>query len=144
MRRVHVRHPSFPEVESNQLLSPAAQAVWQVLCGDRGHWRAGIYSPSAARAEDLEELERHTCPELFLLLGGRVRLVLFDADAPEGRRELELEAGRPVLVSAPHNGYCPDGPHKGTAFVVERDEFATEYRSSGEWLRSGTITLPPI
>jgi hypothetical protein len=69
-------------------------------------------------------LELHDCPELFLLLSGRLTLLL----ATDGAiRQLPLEPGRPVLVTAPHCGFCPDGPHTGTAFVVERDSFDTTY-----------------
>jgi hypothetical protein len=36
-------------------------------------------------------------------------------------------------VTAPHNGFCPNGPHSGTALVIERDSFDTEYRPPREW-----------
>jgi hypothetical protein len=61
---------------------------------------------------------------------GRVVLVIAENS---GTREIELEPGKPVLVQSPHSGYCPDGPHTGTAFVVERDAFDTEYRTAKEW-----------
>lgn len=124
MRRVVVQPPSFPEAPSERGLEPAPGKVWQVLCGDEGCWRAGVYSPEAVTADACVELERHTCPELFLLLEGRVTLVALQ----DGKRnELPLEKGKPVLIRAPHSGFCPDGPHTGKAFVVERDRFETEY-----------------
>ena len=130
MRHVVTRAPSFPGVAPDTLLEALPDQVWQVVCGDGGHWRAGIYSPSASAREHLQELERHDCPELFLLMRGRVILVVSD----EGRvREIELQQGKPMLISAPHTGYCPDGPHTGAAFVVERDCFDTEYRGVAEW-----------
>lgn len=125
-RKVQVTSPSFPEVPFDALLSAFEPGQrWQVLCGDAEHWRVGVYSPPETRAEELEELERHDCPEFFLLLSGRLTLLLTGADGPE---ELELEQGRPALVTAPHGGFCPDGPHTGVALVVERDAFTTEYR----------------
>lgn len=130
MRKVQTRPPSFPEVASNELLEPEPARVWQVVCGDAGHWRTGIYSPSASAREQLAQLERHDCPELFILLEGRLILVLGEH---KQLRELELQPGRPVLVRAPHNGYCPEGPHTGRALVVERDAFDTEYREVSEW-----------
>jgi hypothetical protein len=133
MRRVPTRPPSFPDVTPDTLLAPAKAVTWQVLCGDRGHWRCGIYSPELDCFEAVGELERHDCPELFLLLRGRVTLVLSAPHEPRSVRELPLEPGRPVLVTAPHSGYCPDGPHTGAAFVVERDAFDTEYREPAEW-----------
>ncbi len=130
MRTVHVKPPSFPEVEPNQPIELEPSRLWQVVAGDTDHWRAGVYSPAATRAADLPELERHSCPELFLLLDGRITLLIHDG---AGVRELPLEPGRPVLITQPHSGFCPDGPHTGRAFVVERDIFSTEYRSPSEW-----------
>ena len=132
MRTVHVHPPSFPDVEPNTPSNIEAGRLWQVLCGDADHWRAGVYSPAATSAADLPELERHTCPELFLLLEGRVTLLLHDGD---GVRELPLEHGKPVLVTHPHSGFCPDGPHTGKVFVVERDVFSTTYKTPEGWKR---------
>ncbi|MBI5533323.1 MAG: hypothetical protein HY898_11440 [Deltaproteobacteria bacterium] len=134
MRVVHTRPPSFPTVRADALLQPKAAQVWQVVCGDAEHWRAGVYSPAMTSKEQIEELERHDCPELFLLLQGRLTLLIADSG---GVRELELKQGEPVLVSSPHSGFCPDGPHTGSAFVVERDSFDTEYRKVGEWTTRG-------
>jgi hypothetical protein len=130
MRTVHVQPPSFPVVASEIPLVPEAGRLWQVLCGDAGHWRAGIYAPAATSPAGCPELERHTCPELFLLLEGRLTLLVHDGDTV---RELPLAPGQPVLVVAPHSGFCPDGPHTGRAFVVERDLFSTEYRAPTDW-----------
>ena len=134
MRRVQVQSPSFPAVPLDALLDAGVGQLWQVLCGDEGHWRLGLYSPELTRAQDCVELERHTCPELFLLLSGKVSLVL----AEGGRlRSLALEVGRPALITAPHSGFCPEGAHTGVALVLERDVFETEYRSAQEWLSEG-------
>jgi len=130
MREVSVGRPSFPDVECELPLEIEEELRWQVICGDTGHWRAGVYSPPEASREDIGELERHDCPELFLLLSGRMRLVCF---RDGGEEEIELRPMKPVLVRAPHSGYCPDGPHTGAAFVVERDAFTTEYRRPKEW-----------
>jgi hypothetical protein len=135
MRVVSVEPPSFPEVAPNAPIPlPEDRTRWRVLCGDADHWRVGVYSPAATRADQLTELERHTCPELFWLLEGRLTLLLA---GPDGLRELPLEPGHPVLVTAPHDGFCPDGPHTGRALVVERDTFATEYRVPRGWLDTG-------
>jgi hypothetical protein len=131
IKLVQTRPPSFPEVRPNTPLPPEAARVWQVLCGDTGHWRLGFYSPAEASADAIAQLEQHDCPELFLLLEGRLTLLLAEGD---GTRELQLEPGQPVLISAPHAGFCPDGPHTGTAVVVERDNFDTEYRPVNGWL----------
>lgn len=134
MRLEETRRPSFPSVNPNVLLDIRSGERWQVACGDEGHWRVGYYSPSTTRPDDLTELERHDCPELFMLVSGRLGLLLVENGAT---RELMLEAGRPTLVTAPHAGFCPDGPHTGVAIVVERDAFDTEYRSVADWIRQG-------
>ena len=131
MRTVTVRPPSFPDVPPDHPLGIEPGRVWQVLCGDPGHWRTGVYSPAATSATQCPELERHDGPELFLLVTGRVTLLL--ADGAGGVRPLALEPLQPVLVSAPHAGFCPDGPHAGCALVVERDAFTTEYREPAGW-----------
>jgi hypothetical protein len=130
LRTVHVKPPSFPAVEPDSSLDLEPSRLWQVVAGDLGHWRAGVYSPAGVSAADCPELERHSCPELFLLMEGRVTLLIHDG---QGLRELPLEHGKPVLVTSPHSGFCPDGPHTGRAFVVERDIFSTEYRQPEAW-----------
>jgi len=130
MRKVTTRPPSFPEAAPNTLFSPEQKAQWQVICGDRDHWRVGLYMPKEASRADVHELERHDCPELFLLLSGALTLVVSEHGA---MRELPLEIGRPTLITAPHSGYCPGGPHTGVALVVERDSFDTEYRDVADW-----------
>lgn len=134
MRLVSVTPPSFPAAAPDEPVAVTEGLRWQVLCGDAGHFRVGVFSPAATRADELAELERHDCPELFCLLEGRITLLLA---GPDGLRELELEPGRPVLVTSPHDGFCPDGPHAGRALVVERDAFTTEYRTPVEWLARG-------
>lgn len=130
MRKVEVKAPSFPDAPANRALEVEPGVRWQVLCGDGAHWRVGVYSPPETRAADCAELERHDCPEYFHLLSGRLTLLI--KDGPQAR-EVPLEPGRPVLVTAPHCGFCPGGPHTGLALVVERDLFSTEYRAPGEW-----------
>lgn len=125
MRTVTVERPSFPSVECNKILQAQLTKEWQVVCGDTEHYRCGIYSPAFSTALQIVELESHTCPEVFLLLSGRLTLLLNDNGK---ERELALELGKPVVIDTWHNGYCPDGPHTGSAFVVERDAFTTTYK----------------
>jgi hypothetical protein len=133
MRTVRTQPPSFPDVPPNRPLDLPVGQRWHVVCGDAGRWRVGLYSPTKAAPEEIGELERHDCPELFVLLEGRVSLLLVEDGAP---RVLELEPGRPVLVTAPHSGFCPDGPGTGSALVVERDAFRTDYDTVADWLRA--------
>ncbi len=134
MRTVTTVPPSFPPVTPDVLLPPAERERWRVICGDAEHWRVGLYSPGDTAPQDIVELEQHDCPEMFLLLSGNLSLLLLR----EGRvEEVPLEAGRPILVEAPHNGFCPCGAHTGVALVVERDRFKTIYRTIDEWLQTG-------
>jgi hypothetical protein len=126
MKTIKTMKPSFPAVRFDFPVNIKPGIRWQVLCGDSCHWRAGIYSPQETSMKKIKELEKHDCPELFLLLRGRLVIVIADEN---GLRECELEKEKPVLVTSFHSGFCPDGSHSGTAFVIERDEFETEYRN---------------
>ncbi len=124
MRTVTTKRPSFPDAPVNVPLEFIEGERWQVPCGDGGHWRMGFYSPEFGSAADIEELEWHDCPELFLLIEGKVSLVLSD---DEGERIVALEPKKPVLVTCRHAGFCPKGPFTGVCAVIERDAFETEY-----------------
>lgn len=95
---------------------------WQVPFADDGFWRSGIYKPEFHSPDEIDELEKHSCPELFLCCGGTMGLLVSD-----GTREevLYLEPGQALEVTDYHNGFCVDP--KGWFFVVERTDFATEY-----------------
>ena len=135
MRRLSTRPPSFPQAPVDAPLPIVPRERWQVLCGDSGHYRVGAYSPEIGSSAAIGQLEWHDCPELFVLLRGRLTLVL--SDGAGKTRELALEPDHPVLVTAPHAGYCPDGPFTGVALVVERDAFETEYRPIADWRQEG-------
>ena len=140
MRTVQVEYPSFPIVDNDALIS-IGDDVWQVLCGDRDHWRIGVYSSQYSSLSEITELEQHSCPEFFLLLQGRLTLLL-----AKNRKllELPLEIGKGVLVTAPHAGFCPDGPQTGKALVVERDTFTTKYASPQEFTTNQTLEFEPV
>lgn len=123
--RVMTPAGSFPGFALHRGLKARMKKEWQVLAGDKNHWRVGYYCPPQSRASQLRELEKHTCVELFLLLQGNITLVL---DKGDREYEIALEPMKPVMVSDWHAGYCPDGPHTGIALVVERDRFCTVYR----------------
>lgn len=131
MRKVETRPPSFPQVVFDQPLPWPEGERWNVVCGDEGHWRVGVYSPGETGPDELPELEKHDCPELFVLMKGNLTLLVADEDRV---RELPLQPGVPVLITSPHAGFCPDGPHTGVALVVERDSFDTEYRAPEAWI----------
>lgn len=126
LKTVKTQNPSFPDVLPNRLLNMDSNKLWQVICGDKGHWRIGFYSPDTDSLSCIHELERHSCPELFILLSGHVSLVI---EEDEKIRIIELEPLRPILVNTWHNGFCPNGKNAGVALVVERDEFTTEYKT---------------
>ena len=124
-KRARTSAGSFPKFPLHQGIVAKAKKEWQVLCGDKDHWRTGFYSPPQSRAKDVSFLEKHTCVELFMLLQGSITLILDDG---KGEYELKLKPMQPVMVSGWHNGYCPNGPHTGVSIVIERDQFTTFYR----------------
>lgn len=88
-----------------------------------------MYSPQESSRQDIQELEWHDCPELFMLVSGRLNLLIRKGT---NLIEVPLEPLKPILVTSPHNGFCPDGPGTGIAIVVERDRFVTHYRNVDE------------
>jgi hypothetical protein len=75
-------------------------------------------------------LEKHSCPELFVLIEGEVILVLAKNNE---LHTLKLEKFKPVLVDAWHSGFCPEGPLSGKTLIIERDHFTTEYRAAKDF-----------
>lgn len=105
---------------------------WQLLDDDRTS-RARICSPAESSLADIDELAHHDVPSLFLLLEGRITIVC--ANNAGELHEMALEAGSPVLISAAHATYCPDGPHRGVALVVERADLPSQWQPAThlEW-----------
>ena len=85
-----------------------------------------IYSPEANSIDAIDRLEKHDCPELFILLSGAISIVIKNNNKLE---IIKLEPLKPILIDTWHSGFCPNGKHTGTALVVERDEFTTVYQS---------------
>lgn len=131
MRQVTTKKSSFSKFNFNELLTSKDKERWQVLCGDEDHWRLGIYSPESSKESDILEFESHDCPEMFILIEGRVSLLLFH-ESIKKFETLELEQGKPVMIDTWHDGFCPDGPFTGKALVIERDEFETFYKNREE------------
>lgn len=126
-------YPSFPEVIKDRLLTIKRHKRWQVICGDRGHYRVGIYSPEHTKKSDIKILEKHSCSEFFMLIEGELSLLLIDDNGRE--KVLKLLPFRPIFVSTWHNGFSPAGKFKGVSIVVERDEFSTIYKSRDELIQ---------
>ncbi len=105
---------------------------WRVLFQDPGFWRVGIYRPEHTSPADIKILERHTCPELFICVGGRAGLLIIENGVEE---ILEMNNGDAFLAEGLHNGFSIDG--KGFFIVVERTRFITEYidRATGMVVR---------
>lgn len=116
---------AFPAFPMHKLISAKPGKKFQVLAGDKNHWRVGLGSPAFDRRDQITELEKHSCPEMFLLLKGNVTMVMDDG---KGERELILKPMKPVMVSCWHRSYCPDGPHTGMVLIVERDDIRTVFR----------------
>lgn len=119
-------NPTF-KVPYNTPLTLKNKTLWQVICGEGANWRTGLYSPDIASAKEIKRLEKHSCSEFFILLSGKLNL-LIENDAEAGLKIIELEAFKPILINTWHSGFCPDGPYTGSALVVELGDFTTEYK----------------
>lgn len=126
-KKIVTRRPSFPSVVLDELFkAPRSRERWQVICGDKRHYRIGLYSPEVAAVGEIREFERHSCDEFFILLKGQVSLALMtETKGKQKIRVVRLKPLQPVLVRTWHSGFCPQGAFKGLALVVERDEFTT-------------------
>ncbi|MFW5861279.1 MAG: hypothetical protein ACOCWZ_03430 [Spirochaetota bacterium] len=104
---------------------------WHVPFEDSGSFRVGVYSPEFYSAAQIDVLEKHTCPELFICTGGRMGLLLSE-DGYE--TEIILQPGEAVMVTEHHNGFMVD--REGFFIVVEQTAFSTEYidRKTGKVL----------
>ena len=94
---------------------------WRVLFSENEKWLVGIYIPNAKSREELPYLEKHSSPELFLLLDGSVTLVLSNG---KRKRDAPLRKNELLIVDEWHNGYSKKG---GKALVVERVGQHTKY-----------------
>jgi hypothetical protein len=129
-RKIETRSPSFPRVALDKAIRRLKRGRrWQVVCGDSGKYRVGIYSPEVASVEEIREFERHSCDEFFLLLEGEVTLaMLVETGRGPRLKELPLRPLEPVFVRGWHAGFCPKGAFTGLAVVVERDHFTSWMR----------------
>ncbi len=96
---------------------------WQVFEEDGGFWRTGIYLPEFSSPEEIDRLERHSCPELFICQEDEMGLLV---DEGSGEEEIILQPGEYLTVTGWHNGFRAS--EEGFFLVVERSNFETEYR----------------
>lgn len=106
----------------DKLLKLEPDSVWKVFTQDTGFWRAGIYKPEHGDIEEINILEKHTCPELFICAGGRMGLLIFDG---KNEHQIDFKPNDAMLVHDYHNGYAID--RDGYFIVVERTSFSTDY-----------------
>ena len=106
---------------------------WTIIAQDPGQWRIGIYRPEYADESEIHELEKHTCPELFICAEGPMGLVV---RTERGEKVKRLAPGEAAFVTGHHNGFCAS--ENGYFIVAERTAFTTEFidRRTGSFLRS--------
>ncbi len=97
---------------------------WKVMFRDKNKWLSGLYSPEFTKDGEIKKFEKHSGPELFLLLEGKMTLVLLKS---KGREEIPLKKDEAVIVDTWHNAYRPRGC-KGVALVVEKDNISTQWK----------------
>ncbi|MGL4368605.1 MAG: hypothetical protein ACRCUT_02885 [Spirochaetota bacterium] len=117
----------------NDFFTITADTRWKIAAQDPGHWRIGIYRPEYLRDSDIRELEKHTCPELFICAEGEMGLVVYDG---KGETVRILHPGDAAMLTDYHNGFCAS--EKGYFIVAERTTFETEFidRNTKSFLRS--------
>lgn len=96
---------------------------WRVLQSDKNFWTIGLYSPENKSKEEIKFLEKHNCPEAFLLLEGEITLII-KKDKNSRLRKVVLKKDKMVVVDEYHNSYSPKG---GKALVIERDKVKTDF-----------------
>lgn len=96
---------------------------WEVIFNEGQNWRIGIYRPKYRSRDEIRELERHSCPEAFLLLQGELTMLYRDGSGT--LQEKQLSTGELVTFSEPHAGFSSN--LDGVAFVVENAKFETVY-----------------
>lgn len=99
---------------------------WKVIfehpsgCG----YKLGVYFPEFADKASIDSLEKHSGPELFLLINGTVKILVRDyLGTLASEKELWLQPGQAVLVWGYHNAYSPD---RGSLWVLEECAMKTE------------------
>ena len=96
---------------------------WSIFAEDPEHWRLGLYHPEYKSVDEIAELEKHSCPELFICCGGKMGIIL---DQEDSIVNLVLNDKEMLLVNSFHNAYQID---EGAYFlVVERDNFTTSFK----------------
>jgi hypothetical protein len=110
------------EPMNNHVKKCSPSVRWEVIYSDPGAWRSGIYRPDAIRPDEIDALERHSCPELFVCMEGRAGLLLWDG---QRERAVDFKPGDALLVEEYHNGYRTE--ENGFFLVIERTSFVTEY-----------------
>ena len=105
---------------------------WKIIAQDPGQWRIGIYRPEYTAESEIRELEKHTCPELFICAAGKMGLVV---RSERGEEVKLLSPGEAAFVEGHHNGFCASAD--GYFIVAERTSFSTEFidRATGAFLR---------
>ena len=96
---------------------------WKVIFNDDMKWRVGIYVPENKSLEEISYLEAHNAPELFLLLKGKVNLVI--SEDLQSYKIISMEKYKIYIVNEWHNAFRIGD--EGIALVVERSDIATKY-----------------
>ncbi len=109
-----------------KIIDANSRERWKVLFEDPGRWRIGLYRPEFKSLDEISYLEKHDRPELFLLLSGKIVLVVQN-EGMDNVQEIELRKDKLYIVEEWHNGYRPGGC-EGIALVVEAYDTTTIYR----------------
>lgn len=95
---------------------------WTVIAQDTKYWRVGVYHPEFSSAYQITQLEKHSCPELFICANAPCGILLM-VDGKE--IQYILNPNEAIMVTEYHNGFkvAPEGYF----IVVEQTDFTTEF-----------------
>jgi len=108
-------------IKSKSKISLQSRKRWKIIFRHKNNWLCGIYIPEFTDVSQIKKFEKHDGPELFLLLEGKVTLVLLEGNK---RCKVPLKKNKIVIVNTWHNAYRPKDS-KGVVLVIEKDNIST-------------------
>jgi hypothetical protein len=94
---------------------------WEVILKNQESWILAVYKPEYFSVTEINELEKHTKPELFICQAGEMGLLLFHKNKEE---TIILKPGQIILVNDYHNGFRNSS--EGYFLVCENQKFTTD------------------
>lgn len=111
-------------MDNNIVYSNTIDERWKIISKDVGFWQIGIYKPEFNSAQQVNILEKHSCPEFFFCSEGDMGIILYDEDN-KSESIVKLSPGDYITVTSFHNAFCLSD--NGFFLVSERNSFTTDF-----------------